>query len=61
MNVKGVAAVQDAETHQGLLDVAAGTDAGEGVRQGAEDTKKGRIRRAKKFFEEFEAKHDLRR
>ena len=44
---------------QRLLDVAASSDAAEGVRQGVEDAQKRRIRPAKEFFEEFEAKHGL--
>jgi prevent-host-death family protein len=61
VNGKAAAVVQDAEAYQRLLDVAASADAGEGIRQGMEDVKKGKIRPAKEFFEEFEAKHGLRR
>jgi PHD/YefM family antitoxin component YafN of YafNO toxin-antitoxin module len=59
LTVKGKAAavVRDAEANQRLLDVAARVDAGEGIRQGLEDAKKGKTRPAKEFFEEFEAKH----
>ena len=58
LTVKGKAAavVQDAEAYQRLLDIAARVDAEEGIRQGLEDAKKGKIRLARKFFEEFEAK-----
>jgi prevent-host-death family protein len=58
LTVKGKAAavVQDAEAYQRLLDLAARVDAEEGIRQGLEDAKKGKIRLARKFFEEFEAK-----
>lgn len=61
LTVKGKAAavVQDAEAYQRLLDLAAHTDALEGIRQGKEDVRKGRVRLAKDFFEEFEAKHGL--
>jgi len=38
--------VQDAEAYQRLLDSAAGSDAPEGIRQGLEDAKKGRMRRS---------------
>ena len=55
------ALVQDAEAYQRLLDVAASSDAREGIRQGMEDTRKGRVRPVKEFFEEFEAKHGLPR
>ncbi len=63
LTVKGKAAavVQDAEAYQRLLDVAASADGKEGIRQGMEDLRKGRIRPAKEFFEEFEAKHGLPR
>jgi prevent-host-death family protein len=58
LTVKGKAAavVQDAEAYQRLLDIAARVDAEEGIRQGLEDAKKGKIRLARKFFEEFEAR-----
>lgn len=61
VNGRAAAVVQDAEAYQRLLDIAASADAKEGIRQGMEDTRKGRIRPAKKFFEEFEAKHGLPR
>jgi prevent-host-death family protein len=63
LTVKGKAAavVQDAEAYQRLLDIAARVDAEEGMRQGLEDAKKGRIRPAKEFFDEFEAEHAIPR
>jgi prevent-host-death family protein len=63
LTVKGKAAavVQDAEAYQKLLDIAAFADADEGVRQGLEDVKKGRVRPVREFFKEFEAKHGIRR
>ena len=63
LTVKGKAAaiVQDAEAYQHLLDIAAHADAGEGIRQGQEDVKEGRVRPAKEFFVEFEARHGLPR
>jgi prevent-host-death family protein len=63
LTVKGKAAavVQDAEAYQRLLDIAARVDAEEGIRQGLEDAKKGKIRPAKEFFEEFEAEHGISR
>lgn len=61
VNGKAAAVVQDAEAYQRLLDVAASADAAEGIRQGVEDARKGRIRPAREFFEEFEAKHGLSR
>jgi prevent-host-death family protein len=63
LTVKGKAAavVQDAEAYQRLLDIAARVDAREGIRQGLEDVKKGKIRPAKEFFDEFEAEHGISR
>ena len=61
LTVKGKAAavVQDAEAYQRLLDIAARADAAEGIRQGLEDGKKGKIRPAREFFDEFEATHGI--
>jgi prevent-host-death family protein len=63
LTVKGKAAavVQDAEAYQRLMDIAAGMDEEEGIRQGLADAKKGKIRPAKEFFDEFEAKHGIPR
>lgn len=54
------AVVQDAEAHQRLLDSGACVDAAEGVRQGTEDVRKGKIRSAEEFFKEFEARQGFR-
>src|SRR5947207_7360486 len=45
LTVKGRAAavVQDAEAYQRLLDIAAHADVEEGIRQGLEDAKKGKV------------------
>ena len=51
--------MQDAEAYQCLLDIVARVDAEEGIRQGLEDAKKGKIRPAKKFFDEFGAWHGI--
>jgi prevent-host-death family protein len=61
LTVKGKAAavVQDAQAYQRLLDIAASADAGEGIRQGLEDARKGRTRPVRQFFEEFEARHGI--
>lgn len=61
LTVKGKAAavVQDAEAYQHLLDIAAGADAEEGIRQGLDDVRRGRVRPASEFFEEFEGKHGI--
>jgi prevent-host-death family protein len=61
VNGKAAAVVLDAAAYQCLLDVAASADAEEGIRQGMEDVRKGKTRPVKEFFEEFEAKHGLRR
>jgi len=63
LTVKGKAAaiVQDAEAYQRLLDIAARADAAEGIRQGLDDAKRGRIRPARDFFEDFEAGRGLPR
>lgn len=61
VNGKAAAVVQDAEAYQRLLDIAAYADAGEGIRQGLEDVKQGKVRSAKEFFADFEAKHGIPR
>jgi prevent-host-death family protein len=63
LTVKGKAAavVQDAAAYQRLLDMAARADAEEGIRQGLEDSKKGKIRAAREFFDEFETRAGIRR
>lgn len=55
LTVNGVAeaVVQDAEAYQHLLDIAAQADESEGIRQGREDIKKGRVRPAREVLEEF--------
>ncbi len=61
VNGKAAAVVQDAEAYQRLLDIAASVDAAEGIRQGMEDVRRGKIRSAKEFFKELEARHGLPR
>jgi PHD/YefM family antitoxin component YafN of YafNO toxin-antitoxin module len=61
VNGKAAAVVQDPEAYQRLLDIAARADAKEGIRQGLDDAKKGKLRPAREFFAEFEAMHGLRR
>ena len=61
VNGKAAAVVQDAEAYQRLLDIAASADATEGIRQGLEDLKKGRVRPTKEFFKEVELQHGLQR
>jgi prevent-host-death family protein len=63
LTVKGKAAavVQDAESYQRLLDIAARASEEEGIRQGLGDAKQGRGRPAKEVFEEFRRKHGIPR
>lgn len=51
----------DAEAYQCLLDIAARDDAENGMRQGLDDVKRGKIRPAREFFEEFEARNSMPR
>jgi prevent-host-death family protein len=59
VNGKAAAVVQDAEAYQRLLDIAAQANAVEGIRQGLEDVRAGRVRPAQEFFSEFEARHGI--
>ena len=63
LTVKGKASavVPDAEAYQRLLDIAAHADPEEGIRQGLEDAKEGKVRPAREFFADFEVTHGLRR
>jgi prevent-host-death family protein len=61
VNGKAEAVVQDAESYQRLLDIAAQADAAEGIRQGLEDLRKGRTRPARDVFDEIRAEHDIPR
>jgi prevent-host-death family protein len=63
LTVKGKAAaiVQDAEAYQRLLDIAAGANADEGIRQALDDAAHGRTRPARDVFEEIRRKHDIPR
>ena len=63
LTVKGKAAavVQDAEAYQKLRDLAARADAAEGIRQGLEDAKQGKLRPVREFFAEFEADRGISR
>jgi len=53
INGKAEAVVQDAEAYQRLLDIAAQASASEGIRQGLEDVKKGRMRPAREVLDMF--------
>ena len=61
VNGKAAAVVQDAAAYQRLLDIAAHSDAEEGIRQGLADAKEGKVRPAREFFDEFEARHGISR
>jgi prevent-host-death family protein len=63
LTVKGkpAAVVQDAEAYQRLLDIAAQANSEEGIRQGLQDAKQGKVRSAKKVFADFEATHGIPR
>jgi prevent-host-death family protein len=56
---KAEAVVQDAEAYQRLLDIAARADASEGIRQGLEDVKKGRMWPAREALEVFRRAHAI--
>jgi hypothetical protein len=43
------------------LDIAAQAQAAEGIRQGLEDVREGKVRPANEFFEEFETRHGILR
>jgi prevent-host-death family protein len=61
INGKAEAVVQDAEAYQRLLDIAARVEASEGIRQGLEDVKKGRVRPAREALETFRRSHAIPR
>jgi hypothetical protein len=63
LTIKGKAAaiVQDAEAYQRLLDIAAGADAEESIRQGLDDVANGRTRPARAAFDEIRRKHGIQR
>jgi len=61
INGKAEAVLQDAEAYQRLLDIAAQADALEGVRQGIQDVKKGRVRPARESLELFRSRHAIPR
>ena len=61
VNGKAEAVVQDAESYQRLLDSAARADIYEAVRQGVDDIAHGRIRPARKVFNELRRRHGVSR
>ena len=54
-------AVQGTKSYQHRIDIAASADAHEGIRQGLDDAKHGRLRPIREFFDEFEARHGIPR
>ena len=58
---KAEAVVQDAESYQRVLDIAARADFNEAVRQGLDDLAHGRTRPAKEVFEEIRAEYGIPR
>jgi hypothetical protein len=49
--------VQDADAYQRILDIAVQAHAAEGIRQGLEDAKEGKVRPAREFFDEYVRGH----
>jgi prevent-host-death family protein len=61
VNGKPAAVVQDAEAYQHLLDLAAASNAAEGIRQGLDDAAKSRTRAAQAVFDEIRVEHAISR
>jgi prevent-host-death family protein len=61
VNGKAAAVVQDPDSYQHLLDLAAEASAAEGIRQGLEDMRNGRTRPAREAFDELRAEHGIPR
>jgi PHD/YefM family antitoxin component YafN of YafNO toxin-antitoxin module len=61
INGKAEAVVQDTESYQRLLDIAAQADVYEAIRQGIEDVSHGRTRPAREVFLEMRRKYGIRR
>lgn len=61
VNGRAAAVVQDAEAYQHLLDLAAEANAAEGIRQGLEDLRVGRVRTAQAVFNEIRVEHSISR
>jgi len=58
---KAEAVVQDAESYQRLLDLAARADVHEAIRQGLADVEPGRTRPAREVFEKIRYRHGIPR
>ena len=61
VNGKAELVVQDAESYQRLLDIAAQADAREGIRQGLEDVSRGRTRPSREVFDGIRAGYGIQR
>jgi len=63
LTVKGKAAavLQDADSYQRLLDIAARADVHEAIRQGLDDVAQGRTRPAQDVFDEIRRQHGILR
>jgi prevent-host-death family protein len=61
VNGKAEAVLQDAEAYQRLLDVAAQANVKEGIRQGLDDAKRGRIHPARETLEALRRRHGIPR
>jgi prevent-host-death family protein len=61
VNGRAAAVLQDAESYQRLLDIAAEASAAEGVRQGLDDLAAGRTQPAAEVFSEFRVRHGIPR
>ena len=61
VNGRAAAVVQDAESYQLLLDLAAEASVAEGIRQGMEDIAAGRVRPAQEVFDEIRAEFHIPR
>ena len=61
VNGRAAAVVQDAESYQLLLDLAAEASVAEGIRQGMEDVRAGRTRPAEDVFKELRAEFGIPR
>jgi prevent-host-death family protein len=59
VNGKAAPVVQDAEAYQRLLNLAAGADVAEGIRQGLDDVAHGRTTPAKAAFDQIRRKHGI--
>jgi prevent-host-death family protein len=61
VNGKAELVVQDAESYQRLLDIAAQADAREGIRQGLEEVSRGRTRPSREVFDGIRAGYGIQR